>query len=102
MIDLATLTLDSFTPHIGTPFVLDHPEQQETFSLVEAVAATAHEHPMKKRNPFSLFFDGSRTDVQFNQQILPLKHAVMGDLEIFLVPIGRNQDGTIRYQSVFN
>ena len=102
MIDLSTLTLDSFAPHVGTPFALNHPEQQETFTLVQASAGNAHDHPMKKRDPFSLFFHGSRTDLMFNQQILPLKHEAMGELEIFVVPIGRNDDGTIRYQAVFS
>ena len=102
MIDLSTLILDSFTPHIGTAFVLEHSEAEETFTLVEVTALPSHDHPMKKRDPFSLFFHGKRTDIQFNQQILPLKHEAMGDIQIFLVPIGRNADGTIRYQAVFN
>ena len=102
MIDLSTLTLDSFTPHVGTPFLLNHSEHQETFTLVEAKAANAHDHPMKKRDPFSLFFHGNRADVQFDQQILPLKHEAMGELALFLVPITRNEDGTIRYQAVFS
>lgn len=102
MIDLATLVLDSFKPHVGTGFVLDHPEAQETFTLVAATELPSHDHPMKKRDPFSLFFHGSRTDIQFNQQILPLKHEAMGEIHIFVVPIARNDDGTIRYQAVFN
>lgn len=102
MIDLSTLVLDSFTPHVGTSFVLEHPETPETFTLVDAKALPSHDHPMKKRDPFSLFFHGNRTDIQFNQQILPLKHETMGEIEIFLVPIARNDDGTIRYQAVFN
>ncbi|WP_448188432.1 DUF6916 family protein [Azospirillum sp. sgz301742] len=102
MTDLLTLTLDSFTPHVGTPFALNHPEFQETFTLVEAKAGIPHDHPMKKRDPFSLLFHGSSTDRQFNQQIMPLKHEAMGELAIFLVPLGRNEDGSIRYQAVFN
>jgi len=102
MIDLSTLTLDSFTPHVGTAFTLNHPDHQEVFTLVKADALPSHDHPMKKRDPFSLFFHGSRTDLQFNQQILPLKHEALGELSIFLVPIARNEDGTIRYQAVFN
>lgn len=102
MLDLATLVLDSFKPHVGTAFVLNHPEMQETFTLTAANELPSHDHPRKIRDPFSLFFNGSRTDIQFNQQILPLKHEVMGELAIFLVPIARNDDGTIRYQAVFN
>lgn len=102
MFDIATATLETFTPHVGTPFTLEHPEQHEVFTLVKAVPLTSYDHPSKKREPFSLFFHGGRTDLQFNQQILPLQHPVLGVVEIFVVPIARNEDGTIRYQALFN
>lgn len=102
MIDIGSLVLDSFQPHVGSAFVLNHPDAEETFTLVAVTELPAHDHPLKKRDPFSLFFRGGRTDLQFDQQILPLKHEAMGELEIFLVPIARNEDGTIRYQAVFN
>lgn len=102
MLDLATATLDAFAPHVGTAFALDHPEQRETFTLVEAEPASARPHPNLARDPFTLVFDGGRTDIQFDQQILPLTHPAIGPLQIFLVPIRRNPDGTIRYEAVFN
>lgn len=102
MFDLGTASLDTFSPHVGTVFSLDHPEQHEKFTLTQAVALTPHAYPNKKREPFSLFFNGARTDLQFNQQTLPLQHPVLGLVEIFIVPIARNDDGTIRYQAVFN
>lgn len=102
MFDLSTATLDTFEPHVGTGFELDHPEVAETFRLARAEALTSYDHPLKKRDPFSLLFDGSRTDIQINQQIVPLKHEALGAIQLFMVPIARNEDGTIRYQSIFN
>lgn len=102
MFDIGTASLEIFTPHVGTVFSLEHPEQHENFTLVDAKALTSYDHPSKKRDPFSLFFKGSRTDLQFNQQILPLQHPALGLVEIFIVPIARNEDGTFRYQAVFN
>lgn len=102
MLDIGTVTLETFTPHVGTQFRLEHPEQHEDFLLTQAIALTSYDHPNKKRDPFSLFFNGSRTDLQFNQQILPLQHPDLGLVEIFIVPIARNENGTIRYQALFN
>ncbi len=102
MLDLATATLAAFSPHLGTPFVLDHPEQRETFTLVQADPLSARGCVEDAREPFSLLFDGGRTDIQFDQQILPLRHAALGGMALFLVPIARNPEGTIRYQAVFN
>lgn len=102
MLDLSTLTLDSFLPHVGTVFRVDHPVHAESLTLERAVALPSHDHPLKTRDPFSLFFVGSRPDLHFAQQILPLQHDAMGALQIFVVPIARNDDGTLRYQAVFN
>lgn len=102
MLDLVTTDLAAFAPHIGTPFVLDHPEQGETFTLVQADPVSPHGAPGGVREPFSLLFDGGRTDIQFDQQTLPLKHAALGAVALFLVPVARNPDGTVRYQAVFN
>ena len=102
MFDLANATLTFFSLHVGTPFRLGHPEHAETFTLVQADPIRSSSALGLGRDPFALVFDGSRTDVQFDQQILPLEHADIGRLQLFLVPIGRNADGTIRYQALFS
>lgn len=102
MIDIATATIELFAPHVDTVFALNHPQAEENFTLTKAEPLPSHDHPGKKREPFSLFFKGGRTDLQFNQQILPLRHDALGDVDIFVVPIARNEDGTIQYQAVFN
>ena len=54
------------------------------------------------RERFSLFLHGSRTDVAIDGQIVGLVHEVLGAMRLFMVPIGRNADGTVRYQIVFS
>ncbi len=49
---------------------------------------------------FSLMFRGSRDPVG-RQGTYRLAHAALGALDIFLVPVGRDAEGT-RYQAVFS
>ena len=49
---------------------------------------------------FSVFFDGP-SHVRLPQLLYSLKHAKMGEFEIFLVPISGNEKG-FRYEAVFN
>ncbi|GGB63259.1 hypothetical protein GCM10011505_49790 [Tistrella bauzanensis] len=54
------------------------------------------------RDRFSLLLHGSRTDMAIDGQIVGLVHEVLGAMRLFTVPIGRNADGTVRYQIVFS
>ncbi len=49
---------------------------------------------------FSLTFSGP-SDIQLPQHTYQLEHEQMGQLEIFIVPIARNDQG-FRYEAVFN
>src|SRR3982751_229156 len=49
---------------------------------------------------FSLLFKGPQTPFM-PQAVYKLKHAELGELEIFLVPVARDQDG-FEYEAVFN
>jgi hypothetical protein len=88
---------DLLTPHIGTTFdVLNNPANVFTLTLKSIVEhqKTAHNHA------FSLFFHGPQTPFM-PQAIYMLQHAKLGALEIFLVPVARDQDG-FEYEAVFN
>jgi len=52
------------------------------------------------RPPFSLIFIGA-SDLILPQMIYRLRHDEMGEVSIFLVPIGKDQRG-VSYQAVFN
>ena len=53
-----------------------------------------------KQEQFSLRFRGDRAQV-FPQQTYAMKHDAVGEFELFLVPIGRDESGTL-YEAVFN
>ncbi len=98
-ISLADLTADHFEPLVGQGFRVRHPEHEETLTLERLERKNA---PIMGRIPFSLFFRGESQTVLLNQHIHPMDQESLGQLEIFLVPIGRNPDGTHEYQAVFS
>lgn len=59
-----------------------------------------HTHGTERRAPFSLLFR-VLSDAALPQRIYALEHARLGRLEIFLVPIGR-ENGHLLLEAVFN
>jgi len=83
--------------HIGTTFeVLTDPANVFSLTLTNVL-----EHEKTERNEsFSLLFHGPQSPFM-PQSIYKLQHAELGALEIFLVPVARDQDG-FEYEAVFN
>ena len=97
---LGTLTLESFTPHLGGAFRLSIPDRTAlTLTLDEAQSlaspGTRAEGDRRKREPFRLLFRGPSLPI-LPQRIYPLEHAELGRLELFIVPIGPGQ-----YEAIF-
>jgi hypothetical protein len=94
------LTCESFSGHVGEKFriVAEEVDGWE-LELIEATPIKTQE-TRHKRPPFSLVFRGPMEPV-LNQQIVPLEHDSMGKLDIFLVPIGPDEDG-MQYEAVFS
>jgi hypothetical protein len=53
-----------------------------------------------RRDPFALVFVGPQPALE--QRIYTLSHTELGEVDIFLVPIGLDADGSVRYEAVFN
>jgi hypothetical protein len=53
------------------------------------------------REPFSLYFLGPASSQHLAQHIYRLEHPEMGELDIFLVPLGP-QEGRMWYEAIFN
>jgi hypothetical protein len=51
------------------------------------------------RRPFSLLFQGPKAPM-LHQQVYTLEHEAMGQLGLFLVPLGTDKTGA-RYEAVF-
>lgn len=90
------LTVESFAGCVGEAFRLTADEGTFEVTLVECetLGGTA-----LNRVPFSLVFLGPREPV-LPQRTYPLAHDELGELEVFLVPIAQDDDGT-RYEAVF-
>jgi|SRR5271156_5357443 len=91
------LTKDMFAENLNTKFwLLDEPRQSYAMNLIEV----ADGHSTPRQEQFSLRFRGDR-DWIFPQRIYAMKHDSLGDFDLFLVPIGRDESGTF-YEAVFN
>jgi len=98
---LDKLTLDSFTPHKGTTFQLEVADGENLeLELIEANPMGAK--PKEGRQAFSCVFRGPE-DAHLPQQIYPLQHEALGEMQVFLVPLGPAGKETpgFLYEAVF-
>lgn len=96
---LDKLTRESFEPHIGSTFEIQVSDRENVeLELVET--SPIGEAPKKGRQAFSCVFRGP--NALLPQQIYPLKHKEMGELQLFLVPVAHDEEkGETLYEAVF-
>ena len=95
---LDKLTIESFTPHVGTSFRLHAGDRRIELRLTRAAKVMESEAARLTRTPFSLFF---LAPVLLPQQIYRLTHDGFPEpLDIFLVPVARGADG-FTHEAVF-
>jgi hypothetical protein len=100
---LDRLTAHSFTPAVGETFALDAGEAGRL--ELELLESRLHdpdapaEDEGGRRAPFRLVFRGP-ADPVLPQRIYRLEHEAVGAIEIFIVPIERDETGT-SYEAVF-
>jgi hypothetical protein len=91
------LTKDVFEKHLKTKFwLVDKESEPYAIDLLELTNG----HSSPRQEQFALHFRGDRSKV-FPQRIYPIKHDSIGEFDLFLVPIGRDETGTF-YEAVFN
>lgn len=93
------LVFEDFKDRVGSNFTVTYPDIPP-ISLVLDEAEPLPNYRPKQRPPFSLVFIGPN-DPMLLQAIHRMTHDEMGALEIFLVPIGKDERG-YSYQAVFN
>lgn len=93
------LTFDLFSDKVGQVWTLDEP-QAPSVELTLTEALPLRNYAKLEREPFSLIFT-ARGDSVLPQRIYELKHAALGAMSLFLVPVGREGDVTT-YQALFN
>jgi hypothetical protein len=100
---LDRLTATSFAPAVGETFMLDAGDAGEL--ELELLESRLHdpdapaEDASGVRAPFTLVFRGP-TEPVLPQRIYRLEHDSVGAIEIFIVPIGRDEAG-VTYEAVF-
>ncbi len=97
---MSVLTYESFGPHVNSSFTLGLGETTVELTLTEATRQVVRPYPGMIREPFSLIFRSS-SQVVLPQRMYPLRHELMGKLDIFIVPIARDVRGVV-YQAVFS
>ena len=100
---LEKVTVETFAAHLGEAFRIRFPDGELELRLVdvepggEASLRAAEEAGL--REPFSIVFRGPPEYV-LPQRIYRIEHDELDDLEIFLVPIGPDDQGML-YEAVF-
>jgi hypothetical protein len=97
----AEMILSFFLPHVGDRFdvYVGAPEPMP-ITLIEASLLAHASAPDIRAEPFQLKFAGPGPNY-LNQMIHRLTHDALGELDIFLTPIGTREGGFL-YQAVFN
>lgn len=95
---MSALTLETFIPAVGEAFTVggDGGAKVE-FLLVEATPKDVGPHA--PRPAFSLLFQGP-ADPFLPQATYRFEHGSLGVMEIFVVPLGRDEHGTT-YEAFF-
>ena len=102
---LAELTYQDFEKYLNQPFLLRTGEHQIELSLVEVNFGIKAQRP-GDRDSFSIVFKGPNEPV-LQQQIYLLENEQLGELEIFLVSVGReggqnmNPEKSLFYEAIF-
>ncbi len=92
------LTLDTFAPVVGETFIVGGAGGATVeFLLVEAAPKDVGQHA--PRPAFSLLFHGP-ADPPLPQATYRFQHGSLGVMEIFIVPLGRDEHGSV-YEAFF-
>lgn len=101
MTDLSTITHEDFEPCLGQTFLVT-PEGADGLELeltqVKPLGST--DPAASVRQPFSLLFRGPLEPL-LSQQVYRMENAAIGELLLFLVPIGPDKKGML-YDVTFN
>ena len=86
----------SFDPHLNEKFEV----QTDTVGAVEAELVEITDHNRENLDSFSLLFKVPK-DTFFNQKLYKVKHAKMGEIQLFLVPVVSMKQDALYYEATF-
>ena len=94
------LMLDDFQGRVNETFTLRLDDLALELTLTEAEPVGSPRPGAAREQAFALVFTGPQEPI-ISQGMHRMEHPGMGELDIFLVPIGSDAGGT-RYEAVFN
>jgi hypothetical protein len=99
---MQSLSIETFAPLLETTFQLQGGSDGDsvTLRLVDVRSLGVQPHAPRVE-PFALEFAGP-PEPRLEQRIYVLEHETLGTVEIFLVPLGFDPAGGVRYEAVFN
>jgi uncharacterized protein DUF6916 len=100
------LVSETFAPHVGETFEAQLASGETLDLVLTECEETPYGEPDDLRErlgrmPFSLLFHSADRDRYAPQQTLTLRHPELGELELFVVPLGPDDRG-MRYEAVVN
>jgi hypothetical protein len=98
---LESLTAETFLPHKGSEFEVRDAGTDAIVLRLTEVRALGHQPHAPRVDPFALEFSGPSQPV-LEQRIYRLAHPDLGELGIFLVPVGIDPARGLLYEAVFN
>lgn len=96
---LDKLSHSAFSPLVGEVFRIETDGAAMDGTLAECRALGRRPSGPGQREPFSLIFRGP-SGPAWPQGIYRLRHAALGEFELFLVPVGPDREG-MRYEAIF-
>jgi len=102
---LEQFTLDTFTPRVGTPFLVHARGAEPLRMMLDAateipVSGWRPREAAEHRTPFTLLFLGP-AGFMLPQAIYRFEHEAIGAFDLFIVPVGQTARG-VSYEAVFS
>jgi hypothetical protein len=100
--NLESFTAETFSVHVGSVFrIYPDPGDPLDFELnsVIRLGGSPEGESSGRRQPFSIVFRGPG-DVLLPQRTYRMEHAEIGSFDLFIVPIGPDEEG-LRYEAIF-
>lgn len=96
----ASLTEKEFSQHLNTKFRVTLDDTSVDLELVEVKSYKSKQKEQEGMERFSAYFQGP-AEPDLPQQLYTFHNDQMGEFDIFIVPVGKNDAG-FRYEAVFN
>jgi hypothetical protein len=97
---LEELKEEVFAQHLNTKFYVQLEDRKVELELVKVVGDKSSMDKIEGVQRFAVYFAGP-SEFLLPQRIYHLQHEALGELVIFIVPVG-SKDGRYQYEAIFS